>query len=275
LILGDECVIYGPKTAADGVDDDDADERRMLYSEPSSRANCNGNDRPTDSDEIRNIESGIQVTCTVTGSGCGSSSIRRASCVNTENVNADENSERVFEAMEDRLRNANGQSDCDSREGGEPEQTFQNAFGNGDGHGALAPDPPPLGGSASGDHVYVQNDCYGNPRIVVLPIISGGDDDPSDRPVRGFATIYITGCYDQGDPGSVAARETNDCSESGGNGPGQQRQWRIRRCDRNNADDDCYWEIRGIPVHIFVSDGSLGGIDSPSANAPLTIQTVE
>jgi hypothetical protein len=187
----------------------------------------------------------------------------------------DENSERVFDAMEDRLANANNKSNCASLEGGEPAQSFQNAFGNGDGASGLAPDPPPLGGSAPSGHVYVQNDCYGNPRIVVLPIVSGGDDDLSDQPMRGFATVYITGCYDQANPGTVAARETNDCSESGGNGPGQERQWRIRRCDGPNPDDDCFWEIRAIPVHVFVTAGALGGISTPTSNGPLTIQTVE
>jgi hypothetical protein len=275
LLLGEECVIYGPKTPAVGIDPDDADERRMLFTDPNS-GNCDGGDWNSISSEIRDMEDGLTFTCSVNASSsCASGTVRRTSCVSAENINQDQNQERVFQAMEERLRNADGQSDCDSREGGEPEQSFQNAFGNGDGQSPIAPDPPPLGGSASTDHVYVQNDCYGNPRIVVLPIISGGDDDLDERPVRGFATVYVTGCYHQDDPGSVAERERNDCSVSGGNNDNQRGRWQVNRCGGNNPEDDCFWEIRGIPVHIFVSDGSLGGIDPPNPNAPLTIQTVE
>jgi hypothetical protein len=277
LVLGAECVIYGTKVGSAS--------RRMAFTDPPSNR-CRGDGGVVD--DIQQIDDGLTFTCTVNTSGnCGSSADRE--CINTENINEDENQERVLRSMEDRL---DGNTDCASSEGTGPEQSFQNAFGNGDGTPSLAPAPPALGGTASPSHVFVQNDCYDNPRIVVLPIISGGSDGMASRPVRGFATVYITGCYIADNVASPALREDNECDSDdcldgddhdhsnlqGGNNdcmnvcPGNSN---CNVCGSNSNRLACFVEIRAIPIHMFISEGSLGGISEPSPNAPLTIQTVQ
>jgi hypothetical protein len=218
-------------------------------------------------------------------------------CLRTDRVGRDNEWEEVLDEMEDRLdRNIN----C-SNESGEPnDSSFQNAFGNGAGTSGLALDPPPLkepsAAAAPRDHVYVQNDCFNNPRIVVMPVAG------ASGAVQGFATIYITGCYDLNDPADQIVEpnprgETEECNDA--------RDWDdddddcdddddddCRRCRRGDDDDDdnddrccrgddddderCEeWVVRGIPVHVFITDGAMGGITPPGPNAPLTIQTVQ
>lgn len=172
----------------------------------------------------------------------------------------------VMRAIEERLdRN----TDCESNE--EPnDQSFQNAFGNADGTPSLAPDPPPLGGSASPMHVYVQNDCFDNPRIVALPMYeSAGNDD-----VAGVALVYITGCYETGDVPSPSERENEDCYDAAFWAHAAQHNhwycgWWVD-CDARAQ----RYEIRAIPVRYLAAREAIGGFTAPTGNAPLTIQTV-
>jgi hypothetical protein len=234
----------------------------MIFSDPSS-GSCQGSASTGGMSD--DFDDGISFTCTVTtANGCSSST-----CINTQHINQDSFHEDVFEAIEDRL---DQNTTCSSEEPGEAATSFQNAFGNASGDPDLALNPVGLDGEEDPNHVYIQNDCYNNPRIVVLPIVSSGvngvsGDNHRPEPVRGFAAVYITGCYHEDDvTNSTAEKETNECN---GN-------WNMGDCDdEDDAEPDCFWEIRGIPIHILVAGESLGGIAPPSTNAPLTIQTVQ
>lgn len=147
--------------------------------------------------------------------------------------------------------------------------SFGNAFGNADGFRDTAPDPAALGGDASPGHVYVQNDCFDNPRVVVMPIISGGST------VTGFASAYITGCYsafvdgiDPPDPQErMRERERDACN------------YNFDDCDHDDNDVSCRvlrtFEVRAIPISRFFTTESVDTIEAPRNNAPLTIQTVQ
>jgi hypothetical protein len=284
LVLGEECVIYGskaPPSPGNGVLQA-WDKRRMAFTNPQSDE-CRGGASILNA--IDDIDDGLPFTCTVNTTGtCGGSQLLR-SCVRTEEINNDENQERVLRAMEERL---DANTNCASLEGSGSAQSFQNAFGNGDGDPSLAPAPPDLGGTAASSHVYVQNDCYDNPRIVVIPIMrsSSGDTDNglNDRPVVGLATVYVTGCFLTGDPGSEQARQSNECNADDCDFPGDGLQGDCLNvcpgtscsvCSNTSLLRSCHVEIRAIPIHMFITEGSIGGIAAPTNNAPLTIQTVQ
>jgi hypothetical protein len=107
----------------------------------------------------------------------------------------------------------------------------------------------------------------------MLPIVrGGGDGGGSGRRVRGFATVYITGCYSRNTPINEPNlnAQTRDCD--GFEDP--------EDCDdEDDRTEGCAIEIRGVPLHIYVSEGSLGGMLSTSssqiANFPVTIQMVQ
>jgi len=213
-----------------------------------------------------NIEDGIGFTCKTNSSGgCGDPN----HCVDTGSTSSDTVVNNIFDGMHDRLRRS---TSCASLESGEPPASFQNAFGNADGDPGLAPDPPALGGSAgNANHVYIQNDCYNNPRVVVMPITEGASGDVH---VTGFATMYLTGCHKVNEPpSSPGEAESNHCH---GVGPWECGGWPW------GWNWDC-WQIRAIPIRLYVpdSDGSavvssVGDMKTPSdKNAPLTIQTVD
>jgi hypothetical protein len=258
LQLGGECVIFGSKAPQSGFSPNVWARRRIMFTDPSS-GRCRGSGSVVNN--FDEIEDGLDFTCTVTSLN----TCTNDTCIWGEDINEDENAENVFDAMEDRLGNSEAQSDCEDPENSEPEQSFQNAFGNGNGYPDFAPDPPALGGGPP-EHVYVQNDCYGNPRIVVLPILSSSNTDDAPHPVRGFATVYITGCYHEDAPSDPGQMEENECD---GN-------WDMSNCNHPVfPSEHCRFEIRAIPVHMFITEGSLGGISEPATSAPLTIQTVQ
>jgi hypothetical protein len=244
LVFGSECTIYGRasgfRTVWAGDDDDE----------------CGGN---YSSNQLDNdIRNGFPFTCEI-----------------GDDLDIDANNESDFydaiDAMEQRL---DDNTDCDTIENGDTnEASFQNAFGNADGTGGLAPDPPPLGGSASPNHVYIQNDCFDNPRIAMLPIIPGNSSSGGDD-VAGFALVYITGCYRPSENPSPSTRQTEECDEA--------ENW-VEACDNVGSNPFLQWvcdfarqyEVRAIPIRFFASHEALGAIGAANNNAPLTIQTVQ
>lgn len=179
---------------------------------------------------------------------------------------------------------------CNSLEGGGPAQSFQNAFGRADGlDGVGAVPPPPFpGGAAPLNANYVQNDCYNNPRIVILPFTNESATSSADKDVDGFAVVYITGCYLSNTPlhGSPAAEvETNTCSgwPEPTDIPDSDDDDAGRDCQQQGPyvpSDFCRYEIRAVPIRLFITDGAVGGLldmnDGASQNDfPLTIETVE
>jgi hypothetical protein len=215
-------------------------DRRMLVVEPSDDE-CEGQGGNADPSEIAG---GIDFMCiATTGNSCSGS----LQCVR---VDATDRGDQVrsFFAMASRLNSAPG---CDD--------SFSDAFGGGDA-------PPKFGGSAADrSRVYVQTGCFNSRRLVVVPVVedSGGS---SPRNVRGFATVYVTGCYHQNTPLD---------------NPGVPLE------DPDDSADDCVdaaiatffgsdsYEIRGVPINMYITNGSLGGLSSTARSSVLTIQTVQ
>lgn len=249
--LGSECTVFRADSTMDKV-----------FGRPQSDR-CEGSYSWSRLDN--DIEDGIASTCSTSGSGCSGAS-GDMHCLDVHEIDWNWEYDEVMDALHDRLRS--GGTYCESRESGEPNrESFQNAFGNGDGAPGIAPDPPPLREAgapvAAPDHVFVQNDCFNNPRIATLPITSAADP----RQVTGFATMYLTGCYQTDDPITVPNPdgESNTCHAAAhGSCP-----WWWPWCHNRQ------WELRGIPIQTLVTEGALGGITAPRRNAPLTIQTVK
>jgi hypothetical protein len=273
LQLGEECVVFGSKAPPPEFTSNEWARRRIMFTDPTANS-CRGSGSVVSN--FDEITTGLYFTCTVTSSN----SCTNTTCIRGEDINEDENAEHVFDAMQNRLRDGDAQSDCAKPPEESPAQSFQNAFGNGDGDSDWAPDPPALGGTGVPNHVYVQNDCFGNPRIVVLPILSSSNRNANSEPVRGFALVYITGCYHEDAGSAIAQMERNECAPPpSGNDSCEEDDvticWDIDDCEDEDEEEDCHYEIRGIPIHAFITEGSLGEIGEPSNNAPLTIQTVK
>jgi hypothetical protein len=189
------------------------------------------------------------------------------------------NQDDVLFAFRTRLNNT---TTCDFVEfGAGPPQSFRNAFARGDGLANAPSVPPPafLGGGSSRTSIYVQNDCFDNPRIVVMPITFDNGASGGDKDVDGFAIVYLTGCYDRG--ASIAepnpAAETNTCS--GATLPSPTSEDDNRECDDApgyTPSAFCRVEIRGVPLRVFITRGAIGDLGAiTNPNFPLTIQTVE
>lgn len=206
--------------------------------------------------------------------GCPGNSAQDAlECVRTRFVPATDDNwqEDIFEEIDDRL---DQDVDC----AGADSYSFRQAFSTVDG---ADPAPPPIS-NASASTVYVQDNCFNNPRVAILPIINSTGSDGTGRPVVGFAAVYLTGCYfESGDPTTASSAESRTCNNS--NAPDDPTP----NCNSNRRDEreviECY-ELRGIPIRIYLPDeGSV----SPSSmqqnpfgamsdtSRPLTILTVE
>ena len=122
---------------------------------------------------------------------------------------------------------------------------------------------------------YVEKDCRHNPRVVVLPITDEHGNSANKR-VVGFATVYITGCFEGSNQldDADSANETNSCSNSG---PSPEIPPPPSGCGSGGPSGSafCEYEVRGIPVQTFIIDGAVGAIVTPTNNAPLTIQTTQ
>ncbi len=258
LELGKECVIWDALFSTT--------DRRVIFRDPDDRE-CYRGGNPSPAALRNGIEDGIAFTCLAT-QNCA---VRTTMCIHS-GLAAEGEQDEVFDGFRARLERSAG---CN--------QNFQSAFGNGDGARDDAPvlEPFPLRGAeieAADNHVYVRKDCLGNPRIVVMPIVDHGDD-LSAHELYGFAVVYLTGCYVGVDfsfftdidpieePNEYA--ESDECASGGrcdARLPGflPFDEWAPRLC-----------EVRGVPVHIQITDGAIGNIRAASPNAPLTIQTVE
>lgn len=263
IVLSTECTIYGSFNANAN--------QRVLAGAPANPDECYGSN-PGPATILANIAS----TCTV--GACGGAN-KATQCLGTKQITSKSDHRKVLDNMKTWLSRP---SPC---QGGNNSYRFQDAFGYGDGYTVPdeVPVPPaiPLLGDTT-DYtrsiVYVEKDCISNPRVVVLPISDGSNG--ADKPVKGFVTVYITGCYRDNAPflKPNPAAETNKCDiggggggddECGGDGDGDHKD---EKCDEER---DTRYEIRGIPIQTFILDGAIGDIDTRTPNAPLTIQTVK
>ena len=175
LRLGRECAIFSSAS-------DVGDELRRIFGDPNGVDCRGGNPDPDD------IDDDVAFVCTTDTSRPNNEHRLRTELMD----NGGDEYEDVLEAMRTRLRRSTG--GCQSGNSA----SFQAAFGNGDGTPGDAPVPPPFGGSAQPDHVYVQNDCFNNPRIVVMPIID--DARRRNRVSRRCTSRAATGTIDRFPP---------------------------------------------------------------------------
>jgi hypothetical protein len=225
LVYGRECIIFAAHTLPDGHP------RLIAGYDPGDIDDCFQGD--TVPGGINGIEDGVAFTCSV------------GDAIDSETPNPPGHHQQVIGSMRNRIQSGSG---C-SHEALAADDSFQNALGNGDGGFGEAPLPVALGGPAT-DYVYVQNDCFDHPRVVLLPVTDDGGAS-----ISGWTAVFILGCFDLTVPISPGAATTNDCPPGGG--PAEDK------------------DVRGIPIRIFVTEGAIGDIDSTGNPAPLTIQTVE
>jgi hypothetical protein len=268
LILGEECVIW------DAFNTDRAGAQRVLFNDPpADRCRQGGN---PDADDIRH---GVSFTCTMAPAGATCTGIWRImSCVRSRTVgnssSDEDDQEEVLEAVDHRL-DVHQSTNCG-------DDGFLTAFDDAGGQVPgqdHAPGAFTFGDSDDDARVYVQTDCFDNPRIVVMPIVQGGSDGGGrGRIVRGFAMVYLTGCYHSmidgdrdGDPEPIAVPNP-EAENRGCDGDANE----VDDCGQfDDATDGCWSEIRGVPIYSFVTSGALGDVDSTTRNSMLTIQTVQ
>lgn len=247
LRVGYECVIWGSLTGANN---------RLRW---TAAVDCGGSpDGGWDQ-----IENGVKWSCTV-GDEVGVSEVDPLDTVGQSNV---------LNGFKDRLARTTTCVDP-LEEPGNP-ASFRDAFGRADGLFAVGAEPPmPFrAGVNPRNSIYVQNNCFDNPRVVIMPFTNNpaGGGGGIER-VDGFAIVYITGCYESSSPLNEGVAdpdkqgETNDCS-----------------VDTLAEPDVSYGaaftdatEVRGVPVRVFITRGDVGGLgDIADPNAPLAIETVE
>lgn len=268
LRVGQECTIWN-RLAFDAP----GNFERLLW-RPGSGGQCLGSQAPvgwdTDNAQVlfrcRALPAGA--------SGCPGTSAQDAlECVRTRFVPATDDNwqEDIFDEIDDRL---DQDVDC----AGPDSYGFRAAFSTVDG---ADPAPPPMS-NANANTVYVQDNCFNNPRVAVLPIINTSGSDASGRPVVGFAAVYLTGCYfESGDPTTSSSAESRTCNTNG------IRDDSSPNCNSNRRDEreviECY-ELRGIPIRIYLPDEAVVSPSSMQASPlgamsdtsrPLTILTIE
>ncbi|MHB8632196.1 MAG: hypothetical protein ACYC9W_09740 [Candidatus Limnocylindria bacterium] len=121
--------------------------------------------------------------------------------------------------------------------------SFQGTFDYADGRSGPVSGPPGVGGSDLAGTVYVQKQCS-NPRVGIV-IVS----DSSRTRVRGFAAVYILGCFD---PKSNNATGQHECDE---------------------GDAGAAVEVRAVLLQLYMTSGAVGGIGPIDGTSPVTIQT--
>lgn len=262
LRIGFECVIWG------AIDEGGTQHNRLLWTDEED---CSG----SVSGSTSQISTGV-------GWKCDEASNDEAETTEVNSV-ADNGVDQddVLFAFRTRLQ---GSTTCASLEAGAgPAQSFRNAFGRADGQQDTAQPPPPLpGGASARNAIYTQNDCFNNPRIVIMPITLDSGASGGDKDVDGFAVVYLTGCYDRSAPlpEPNPNAETNTCSGASLPNPNQQDD--SRDCGLSGGGGGytpsafCRVEIRGVPVRVFLTSGAIGALGAmTNPNFPLTIQTVE
>ncbi len=227
--IGEQCVIIRDATTKEGY-----------LHEAGSAGQCTGAiDSITPA-----IERGEDWTCTVnTGASCSDPFAVSTSCASP----ADTNPTDTLTSWNRRLSGATFPSTCRS-------EAFADTFDYADGSVGPVSGPTGVGGSDPPVTVYVQKRCS-NPRVGIV-IVSDGNG----RPVRGFAAVYIVGCFD---PTAPLTTETNTCSS--GEGAGHHEG------DEGNGGGQV--EVRAVLLRLYMTSGAVGGIGPIDALSPVTIQT--
>ncbi len=220
-----------------------SDPRHGYLHKAASASQCTGATDPIQGA----IESGEDWTCTVSPSPGGA-------CTDTTCASpADTDVANAIMSWNKRL---SGSTTCKS-------DSFADTFDYADGRSGPVLGPPGLNdppnstrGADPAGTVYVQKRCS-NPRVGIV-IVSDGDG----KPVRGFAAVYIVGCFTQ----------TNTANNLSSSDVDEQRQ-----CDEVNGGTKV--EIRAVLLRLYMTDGAVGGIGPindgsiSGALSPVTIQT--
>jgi hypothetical protein len=263
LVLGVECVIMWSED-----DDEGFSGPRSLFREPDDDDECE-NGSGSEGTVENGIEDGIEFTCTVVQSGqsCGSGV---SYCINDyQNDMYDD----AIEAFEDRLDGGNSCSGDDDRD-----DHFRDTFMFADGADLTSDShvPSGMGGSSNANsEIFAHQDCN-NPRVVLVPVVMDNGSNDTRQRVLGFATVFITGCFEN-DRG-FSSSEDLDSS----------------RGECRVDEDDEEMEVRGVPIRLLLTDedaignlcpiriptslantpcGATSGSPSITLNATLTIQT--
>jgi hypothetical protein len=243
--IGAQCVIV--RACADSNFDFndncdwDGSSPRSGFFEATDDDECDGESDEGDVlDEIEDMNMGFLCRVNPSSSSCPS-----LSCLDVLGgyPQDDDDHDDVLDAFEERLNDETPNS-CD---------TFGEALRRVDG-GSVA--RPGTSGGNSANTVYVQRCESGRLGVIVLT-------DNSGQRVKGFATVYITGCFDKGT--SITSTSENECTGS--------------------HNDDV--EVRGLIIRSYMPEadrGDLGrvtlcssscGSAGPNINVPYTTQTVE
>ncbi len=138
--------------------------------------------------------------------------------------------------------------------------TFKETFTYGDGSAipAIKVGPPGLnnppntvnGSADAPGTAYAEKACT-NPRVAIVILT-----DDTAQHVKGFAGVFIVGCFDEGN--TTLSNTLNKCESSLGIANGHE-------------------EIRAVLLRLILTDGAVGGIGDPSQDktSPLAIETTQ
>jgi hypothetical protein len=255
LIPGVECVIWGSMG--------DAESSRLIWVDDNT--DCGGDLAGTATQTEEKIVNGVAWTC---------SREANASAEYTDIVGAlGFDQQDLRQGIQDRL-------------GPEPQcgdDGFQAAMGKGDGALGASDPPPPFDGGGRADLIYVQNGCFDNRRIVVIPFTNDPATSGGDKQIDGFAVVFITGCYLSDEPmheGGESVTETDECENWDPATP--EDRVLTNDCIASATyvpSDFCKYEVRGVPVRVFLAEAGIGRLgsmtDTDGNDFPLTIQTME
>jgi hypothetical protein len=199
------------------------------------------------------IRDGINYTCELNaGSSCDDTT-----CVNDFTGNMQGRDIRGFNERMNRTNPPDGRTLCPDSTNGP--NTFRAAFTYAGG-GAIPSNRQPAGlntpvnvvnGTADPvNTVYEPKACW-SPRVVLLVVTDNGTR------VRGFAAVFITGCFEEraGQPGNALTNTINRCGAANQYGG--------------------HTEVRAVLLRVFVTSDSVGGIGPVTTTSPLTIQTTK
>ncbi len=237
--VGMQCVI---KTAAQNTGPKGGDRGFFRADMPSDQ--CDGEGGASD---IRAaIEDGLNFTCSIDTDNVCSLTVPTQDCVDDEPGNVGS----TIGSWNTRLTGAGAiEQTCG---GGTFKETFTYADGSAIPSSKVGPpglNNPPNTVNGNADPpgtVYAQKACT-NPRVAFIVL-----SDSSGTRVKGFAGIFIVGCFDERN--TVLTNTLNTCS---GGDPGGHK------------------EVRAVLLRLILTDGAVGGIGDPTQNttSPLAIQT--
>ena len=196
---------------------------------------------------------GVDFTCAVnTGSACDPDN---TDCIGSFNGTVGQN---VADDFHGRLTRT-AANDCPTGSANPGSSAFADIFDYADGRHGPVLGPPGLNGDPNVNvetgavdpfgTLYTHKSCQ-TPRTALIVISDGGEEN-----VRGFAAVYIVGCFLDDAPLTNAI---NDC-DAAAFAPNELAQGHV--------------ELRGVIVNVFLTEEAAGDIGSISTYGPLALET--